>query len=300
MAVLTSDSYGDVLVGGAGADTLIAGMGPDALTGGAGADIFVYKATPWNAGHVTDFQVGVDKLDLSALLKGSNYMGSDPVRDGFIRFQADGAGGTRVLYDPDGSRGWAAAQDVVTLDGVAAGGLSASTVVLGNWKPGLLEGLGNWLDAGNSGLGTAVGNVVNTISGFLARGKMLVSDSYGDRLKGGFGDDTLVAGQGPDTLTGGLGDDAFVFKTTPWSPGRITDFRPGSDNLDVSALLDGVGYTGADPIADGYIRLQGDGRGGTQVLFDADGHASSGQWPSVIVTLSEVAPARLGAGDWIF
>ncbi|HVI31347.1 type I secretion C-terminal target domain-containing protein [Phenylobacterium sp.] len=299
MAVLTSDSYGDVLVGGAGADTLIAGMGPDVLTGGAGADVFVYRATPWNAGRVTDFQVGVDKLDLSALLKGSNYMGSDPVRDGFLRFEAAG-GGTRVLYDADGARGAAVAQQVVTLDGVASGGLSASNVVLGNWKPGLLEALGNWLDAGGSGLGTAVGNVVNGVTGALVRGKTLVSEAYGDRLKGGLGDDTLVAGQGPDTLTGGLGDDNFVFRTTPWSPGRITDFRPGSDDLDVSALLDGVGYTGSNPIADGYIRLQSDGRGGTQVLFDADGHGSGVQWPSVVVTLSEVAPGRLGAGDWIF
>ncbi|MCR5878725.1 type I secretion C-terminal target domain-containing protein [Phenylobacterium sp. J367] len=242
--------------------------------------------------------MNTDKLDLSALLKGSNYMGSDPVRDGFLRFEADGAGGTRVLYDADGARGAAGFNTVVTLDGVNAVGLKTSTLLLSNWKPGLFEAIGNWLDSGDYGLGTAVGNFVNNLTGAFMRGKTLVSDTYGDRLTGGIGDDTLVAGQGPDTLTGGLGDDAFVFRNPPWAPGHITDFRPGSDNLDVSALLDQVGYAGSNPIADGLLRLEADGRGGANVMFDPDGAGPASAW--TLTTLDGVAPARLTAGDWIF
>jgi Ca2+-binding RTX toxin-like protein len=298
MAVLTSGKYGDVLTGGASADTLIAGQGPDVLTGGGGADVFVFKTTPWNAGRITDFTVGSDKLDLSSLLKGSNYMGADPVRDGFIRFQADGAGGTTVLYDANGARGGFSGSEVVRLEGVSPSDLTAGNAIAANWKPGLVEAVGNWLDSGNSGLGTVVGNVVNTVTGFFSRGKLIVSDSYGDKLKGGIGDDTLVAGQGPDVMTGGLGEDTFVFKSAPWSAGRITDFRPGSDNLDVSDLLDSVAYRGADPFADGYLHLQADGRGGTNVMLDPDGAGAEAAWR--IVTLDEVAPSRLSGGDWIF
>ncbi|HEY8617227.1 type I secretion C-terminal target domain-containing protein [Phenylobacterium sp.] len=300
MAVLTSSKYGDVLVGGATADTLIAGQGPDVLTGGGGADIFVFKSTPWSAGRITDFRAGTDKLDLSVFLKGSNYMGADPVRDGFIRFESNGAGGTKVIYDADGWKGGFGPNHIVTLDGVSAGGLTASNAILSNWKPGLVEAVGNWLDSGSSGLGTAVGNVVNNLSGAFIRGKLLVSDSYGDKLTGGLGDDTLVAGQGPDVMTGGLGEDNFVFRTAPWAPGRITDFRPGTDNLDVSGLLDSVGYAGSNPLADGYLKLEADGRGGTNVLFDADGAGTGVQWSTVVVTLDGVLPTRLTGGDWIF
>ncbi|WP_374470882.1 type I secretion C-terminal target domain-containing protein [Phenylobacterium sp.] len=298
MAVLTSAKYGDVLTGGGSADTLVAGQGPDVLTGGGGADLFVFKSTPWSAGRVTDFQVGADRLDLAALLKGSNYMGADPVRDGFVRFEADGAGGTRVLYDADGAKAGFAASVVVTLTGVGPAGLTAGNAIAANWKPGLIEAVGNWLDAGDSGLGTAVGSVVNTVTGFFVKGKLIVSDRYGDKLSGGLGDDTLVAGQGPDVMSGGLGEDTFVFKAAPWAAGRITDFRPGTDNLDVGGLLDGVGYAGSNPLADGYLRLQADGRGGAQVMFDPDGAGSAAPW--TVVTLDAVLPGRLSGGDWIF
>lgn len=300
MALLTSDSYADVLVGGAGADTLVAGQGPDTLTGKGGADVFVFKAMPWNAGHVTDFTVGTDKLDLSVLLKGSNYMGSDPVRDGFLRFESNGAGGTKVLYDADGAAKSAYAPAlVVTLDNVAPSTLTASKLLLDNWKPGLGEAIGNFLDSGNSSLGTTLGNLVNNLTGNFVKGKVLASSVYGDKLTGGLGDDTLTAGQGPDQLTGGLGDDNFVFGQVPWNAGHITDFRPGSDDLDVSRLLDSVGYQGSNPLATGHIKLGSDGMGGTQVFFDPDGSAGP-QGQSLVVTLDGVTPNRLGAGDWIF
>src|SRR6185437_9680888 len=61
--VLTAQSGGSNLTGGAGDDTLNAGTGPDTLTGAAGADHFVFHQLPWNAGHITDFTHGTDKID---------------------------------------------------------------------------------------------------------------------------------------------------------------------------------------------------------------------------------------------
>ena len=56
----------DVLVGGGGDDILSGGAGDDRMTGGAGADVFVVRPGG-GADEVMDFEVGVDRLDLSAL-----------------------------------------------------------------------------------------------------------------------------------------------------------------------------------------------------------------------------------------
>jgi serralysin len=126
--VLTATSAGATLVGTAGADTLNASQGSDHLTGGAGADTFAYRGLPWNAGHITDFQVGVDKIDITALYT-NGYAGSDPVADGYVSFVSDGAGGAKVLLDPDGPAGANTIKFVVAdLDGISPGGLTAANV----------------------------------------------------------------------------------------------------------------------------------------------------------------------------
>ena len=97
------------------------------VTSGAGADTIVYQYLPWNnTGHVTDFTLGTDRLDFSALFTASGYSGSNPVADGYMRFDSDGAGGTRVYYDPDGTgtgNPWPFL--VTTLDHVSPQGLTA-------------------------------------------------------------------------------------------------------------------------------------------------------------------------------
>ena len=77
----------DALVGGNGRDVLTGGLAADVLTGGRGADVFVYMARQDAAAHgeegghdggeidheeasvesITDFQPGLDHIDLSAL-----------------------------------------------------------------------------------------------------------------------------------------------------------------------------------------------------------------------------------------
>lgn len=262
---LLSQRYGDVLTGGAGADTLSGGQGPDKLTGGAGADLFVYKAMPWNGGQIADFQVGVDRLDISALYA-NGYAGSDPIADGYVRFESNGSGGTKVMLDVDGPDSAAVPWSfhVATLDGIAPAGLTSAQVFGGPAS---------------------------------AAGLTLASSRYADVLTGGAGADTLIAGQGPDDLTGGAGADRFVFTDQPWAAGRILDFKAGVDLLDLSGLFKSP--EGADPEFGGYVRFESNGAGGTKVLVDADGPGADQPFFKLVTVLEGVAPGGMTSASVI-
>ena len=101
----------DVLDGGDGADVMIGGAyGTDVMTGGAGADRFVFQAPEDSfatraADVITDFEVGVDWIDLSALVTGEFvFSGSGPFAGTVpgVRY-SQGATTTLVLIDMDGN-----------------------------------------------------------------------------------------------------------------------------------------------------------------------------------------------------
>jgi Ca2+-binding RTX toxin-like protein len=273
-ATLTFGQHGDTLTGGAGADTLNASQGADKLTGGSGADLFVFKDMPWSAGKITDFQVGVDKLDVSQLYLGG-YAGSNPLADGYVRFESDGSGGTRVMLDVDAAgtaNPWAF--HVVTLAGVNAAGLTAAQV-FGSVTPA---------------------PAAPAPAAPSSPGVVLTSSQYADTLTGGAGADTINAGQGPDRMAGGAGGDTFAFRDLPWNAGKITDFQVGVDKLDISKLYLGS-YSGSNPIADGYVRFDSDGAGGTRVMLDIDAGGAANPWAYTIVTLVGVSPVGLTAAQ---
>ncbi|WP_308311282.1 calcium-binding protein [Shinella sp. CPCC 101442] len=70
----------------------------------------------------------------------------------------------------------------------------------------------------------------------------LVGLGGNDKLAGDSGHDRLLGGTGADTLTGGSGNDAFVFRSSgeiglaAGARDRITDFTPGRDKIDLSAI----------------------------------------------------------------
>ncbi|MGJ8625261.1 MAG: calcium-binding protein, partial [Yoonia sp.] len=62
--ILDGGSQGDRLFGGDGEDILHGSIGDDELTGGADADSFVFAGTV-NDDIITDFEVGVDQIDMT-------------------------------------------------------------------------------------------------------------------------------------------------------------------------------------------------------------------------------------------
>ncbi len=56
----------DTLIGGIGNDTLFGGQGADKLTGDEGSDVFGFLKGEKGVDVITDFEAGIDKIDLSA------------------------------------------------------------------------------------------------------------------------------------------------------------------------------------------------------------------------------------------
>ena len=66
-----------------------------------------------------------------------------------------------------------------------------------------------------------------------------------DIVDGGKGDDVIQGGAGADFLRGGMGADTFVYQAISQSStsnsDQIEDFISGTDKIDISAVLDGMG-----------------------------------------------------------
>ena len=76
----------------------------------------------------------------------------------------------------------------------------------------------------------------NELSGHAGNDVLEGGDGH-DALHGGEGDDTLHGGDGEDRLSGGAGRDTFIYRTAAEATGDvITDFTPGEDTIDLSAL----------------------------------------------------------------
>lgn len=92
-----SNGSGDnLLSGGGGNDQLYAGKYADTLIGGSGSDEFIFTIAPKRAGHVKDFQPGIDMLDLRGLFAGAKVV--DPLAEGRLILHDNGFGDTVVSY----------------------------------------------------------------------------------------------------------------------------------------------------------------------------------------------------------
>ena len=76
----------------------------------------------------------------------------------------------------------------------------------------------------------------------------------------------------------------------------IGDFTAGQDVIDFHQLLASINYSGTNPIADGWLDLSTDGKGGTDVAVNAH----NGQPTVAVVDVLGVAPSLLhpGTGSW--
>jgi Ca2+-binding RTX toxin-like protein len=105
-------------------------------------------------------------------------------------------------------------------------------------------------------------------------GEVRNGDAGANTLVGTDFADTLTGGLGRDVLTGGLGRDRFVYTSLLDAGDRITDFVVGVDRLIVDPMLARLGYTGSNPIGDGYLNVYDSGAD-ILVTIDPDGSAGS-------------------------
>ncbi|HEY4032126.1 MAG TPA: type I secretion C-terminal target domain-containing protein [Caulobacteraceae bacterium] len=260
----TSDDSGDHWTGTAGDDTFNLGRGGDVVTGNGGNDTYRFAGIPWAGGHITDFNAG-DVLDLSGLMQTTADTGTDGFADGYLKITDDGTGNAQVWadYHLPGNDGWWL---VETLDGVAPASLAHSGAVI---------------TVGSSSGG-----------GGGTTGQTFTSDDNGDTWVGTAGNDVFHLGRGGDTVTGGAGADTFAYAAIPWAGGHITDFNAAEgDKIDVSGLLSQAGYTGSDPIADGFLKFGADNGGNAQVWADYNAPGNNGWW--LVATLDGVSTSSL-------
>lgn len=100
-----------------------------------------------------------------------------------------------------------------------------------------------------------------------------------DILSGNGGDDVIVGRGDADQLSGGAGADTFVYQNVGANVALeagdvITDFD-GSDILDLSGLVSGLGISPDDAVSGGYVSFQQDGAD-VNVVVDSNGAAAGG------------------------
>ena len=262
-----------IIDGGDGDDYITVGLGPYALlfgagfysvpsgqdrtirvTGGTGADIFNIE-NPVAAVLITDFEVGVDRLNLH----NSNPNLQNSGHDGYIVMARQGS--DTLLLSRDGSRVFARLSNVDPAQLTAStflenpGGpgfippatyldLSGPIYTAGTDEADTIQGVGASFMFGQGGNDVLRAGTGNSILSGDAGDDLLVGSAGTDTLQGGLGADTLEGGAGGDTLLGGDGNDAIF-------GGLGADMLTGGDGADsfVFAAGDSTG-TAIDSIAD--------------------------------------------------
>lgn len=106
-----------------------------------------------------------------------------------------------------------------------------------------------------------------------------------DILTGGEENNLFIASTARDILTGGGGNNVFVYNNMTDAGDIITDFTVGQDRLNMIGVLNSIGYTGNNPLVDGYITFSQ--RGANTILnIDANGFAPGRERP--YITLENV------------
>ena len=105
-------------------------------------------------------------------------------------------------------------------------------------------------------------------------GAIIVKQIFGstgpDKLTGTPGDDWITGGPGKDRLSGGAGVNVYAYTGMADAADTLLDFVSGKDLVDLRDLLASIGYTGTDPVADGYVDLVPT-VGGSALRIDRDG-----------------------------
>jgi hypothetical protein len=124
---------------------------------------------------------------------------------------------------------------------------------------------------------------------------------YSESLMGGYYFDVLTGnsttastfrgGVGSDLLVGGVGKNTFAYSNISEGADEILKFTPGKDKIDISRLLDGIGYDGNNPLRDRVVRVGVSEVTNSVISIDRDG-LGCGQ-PQVLATLVNTNPCLI-------
>lgn len=173
----------------------------------------------------------------------------------------------------------------------ALGGDDADRVFGEGGNDAVAGGSGNDTVDGGGGNDLVIGGLgADTVLGQSGNDD-LIGGSGLDVLIGGTGNDRLRGGSAADRLTGGDGADRFDYDRANEGAGAeaITDFRDGTDAIDIADLL--TGFAAGEELD--YVRASASG-GNTLVSVDRDGASGAETWQGLVVLQStSVSTAEL-------
>jgi len=202
------------------------------------------------ADFITDFEIGVDRIELSGFgISGLNDLSFQtlPTGDAIVL----GNGAFLVLEGIDGAD--LVAQDIVGLNA----GRSMSLISVSNLNV-LTDANDRFVTTDPGANEVRAGAGIDAVIGG-AGADILRGEADDDVLIGGGGDDRLIGGQGNDRMTGRDGADSFVFSAGEeigFAGEFITDFEAAD-----TVVLDGFGFSSIEDlsffnVASGDIALE--------------------------------------------
>ncbi|MEH1865518.1 MAG: choice-of-anchor Q domain-containing protein [Nostoc sp.] len=291
---LVGNNYVDIISAKAGNDIIAGNQGNDILTGGGGKDKFVYNLGD-GVDTITDFGGLGKGSNPSAAIIGEldtlKFQGAGLTARNMLLTQNgnnlevtfEGVANDKVILQNfalenldnlstqgnilfDGQTKIRDSFDVFNANSTQSTIFNKNTVTFLNDLNNNINSFDNSADVingqgGNDRIDGKSGNDLlrggegnDTLLGSLGNDSLL-GGAGNDSLLGGADNDILIGGLGSDTLTGGSGYDQFVYQALSDSNDTITDFDRSQDKLVLTGLLKSVGYTGSNPIGDGYLKF---------------------------------------------